>query len=657
MNEAVRQIKDQVNCIALFQRFWPQNYHEKGNSRCPFHADTTPSLQVSEERVYCHAEKTGWDAIALYARAMNLTNGEAIAKLSKELGIKGSSNGSSGHEIAVSPRKGRIVATYDYRDEGGNLLFQVVRKDPKAFLQRRPDGKGGWIWKLGEVRRVLYRLPEVLRADMVFVVEGEKDADNLHTLGLTATTCPQGAGQWEPEYSESLKGKHVVILPDNDDIGHKHAHNVGGFVFSGGAASIKIIELPDLPHKGDVSDWLAAGGNRESLLRLVEQSPKWKPAEFQDDHGGWSCFAQVNLDELRAGRFLETKPQPIRCLLKDSLPMGELGLVVGNGGIGKGFTLTELGIAVASEVPFFDGQFHVETPGKVFLFLGEDSEAILHHRVHGIIAELVDYGSIPEVATKLHDNLFIMCVAGEDTRLITPVDGVPEPSVAYQDLLELLCSIQDLRLVIFDPLSRFYVGNENDTTQATFFCSLLERIAKKTGASVLISHHTNKVAGKGRVALFQESLRGSSGFTNACRWQLNMAAVDEGEAKDLGIDPKEVNRYIWMKVTKKNFGPPEPPFLLRRENHGVLRRVVTPEVMETREVLHAIMRRISEESMNGKTFTKRTFCRAYNRTWHSYGEKKLEKLIDDAIEAGTISTRPGKNARNVNVEYLCVTCN
>jgi DNA primase len=100
-----------------------------------------------------------------------------------------------------------IVATYDYTDEGGNLLFQCVRTKPKDFWQRRPDGKGGWINNLQGVRRVLYRLPEVKSAQTVCVAEGEKDADNLAKLGFVATTNPLGAGKWRDEYSETLPEK------------------------------------------------------------------------------------------------------------------------------------------------------------------------------------------------------------------------------------------------------------------------------------------------------------------------------------------------------------------------------------------------------------------------------------------------------------------
>ena len=107
-----------------------------------------------------------------------------------------------------------IVSTYDYTDENGKLLFQTVRYEPKDFRQRRPDGNGGWIWNLKGVPRVLYRLPEVLKAQVVCVAEGEKDCDNLCKLGFTATTNPIGAGKWRVEYGDVLRGKDALILDE-----------------------------------------------------------------------------------------------------------------------------------------------------------------------------------------------------------------------------------------------------------------------------------------------------------------------------------------------------------------------------------------------------------------------------------------------------------
>ena len=190
--------------------------------------------------------------------------------------------------VARAPR-GEIEVTYDYRDEQGNLLFQAIRMRPKAFKQRRPDGKGGWLWKLSNTRRVLYKLPELLAADLketVFLVEGEKDVELLFALGATATTNPQGALKWREEYSSPLSGRHIVIIPDNDPVndtkpaeslkGQKHAMLVARSVHRV-AASVKVLELPGLPPRGDVSDWFDAGGILDKLYKLTRQVRPYGP--------------------------------------------------------------------------------------------------------------------------------------------------------------------------------------------------------------------------------------------------------------------------------------------------------------------------------------------------------------------------------------------
>src|SRR4051794_38394847 len=257
--------------------------------RCPAHDDQEPSLSLSvgeDGRLLwcCH---TGCDQAAVLGGLRKrgvLPNGDA-------------------REAKPKAGKGRIVAEYDYTDESGGLLFQAVRYQPKRFKQRRPDGRGGWAWDLEGVRRVLYRLPEVLAAEEVLIVEGEKDADRLRALGLVASTNPQGAGKWRPEYVEFLIGKRVVVLPDNDEAGRKHAGKVAASL-RGKAASVKVLELPGLPEKGDASDWLAAGHTADELRRLIdgaeERRPDWRHELLEGDDGPLACEANVAIALRRA---------------------------------------------------------------------------------------------------------------------------------------------------------------------------------------------------------------------------------------------------------------------------------------------------------------------------------------------------------------------
>jgi len=191
---------------------------------------------------------------------------------------------------APAARDRRVVERYDYRDVGGVLRFQVQRHKDKSFSVRRPKAplppgstpvasQDGWRMGLGDVPHILYRL-ELLsnNADaLVFVPEGEKDVDTLVRLGQTATCNPFGAGKWRLEYSQSLRDRNVVILPDNDAPGRAHAESVAAALHNI-AATVKILALPDLPEKGDVSDWIAAGHTAEELHRLATEAPTWAAA-------------------------------------------------------------------------------------------------------------------------------------------------------------------------------------------------------------------------------------------------------------------------------------------------------------------------------------------------------------------------------------------
>ena len=237
---------------------------------CPAHEDRRASLSISEgvnngAVLHCHA---GCEPAAVSA-ALGLSLADLMPPRTATAGkSKANANG-----------KPRIVASYDYRDEAGELLFQVVRYDPKDFRQRRPKPGGGWDWSVKGVRAVPYRLPELLAEPMrvVVVVEGEKDVDNLSRISVLATCNAGGAGKWTAEHAQHLRGRHVIILADNDETGRKHAQLVAATLYAI-AASVRIVYLPGLPPKGDVSDWLAAGGTKEELIGLAESAPVWTPA-------------------------------------------------------------------------------------------------------------------------------------------------------------------------------------------------------------------------------------------------------------------------------------------------------------------------------------------------------------------------------------------
>lgn len=166
----------------------------------------------------------------------------------------------------------KIVEVYDYKDETGVMRYQVVRLEPKSFRQRRPDNKGNWIYDLEGVPRLLYNLQALLEPsnEPIFIVEGEKDVNNLAKIGAIATTNSGGAGRWEKAFNKYFAGRSVIIVGDNDASGEGHAELVSKQVYRS-ASSVKMISLPSDVPKYDVSDYIEEGNTYDDLLYLARE--------------------------------------------------------------------------------------------------------------------------------------------------------------------------------------------------------------------------------------------------------------------------------------------------------------------------------------------------------------------------------------------------
>lgn len=239
--------------------------------KCPVHNGEGDNFAVDARTgmSHCHSQcGKGWDVLGLEMELWNQDFRTAKREVYKLLGKP---------EPSYADRD--VVAAYDYVDESGELAYQVVRKFPKRFVQRRPDGSGGWIWSLGNIPRVPYQLTQLLKQKSVVICEGEKDAIALTKRGLFATCNSEGAGNWKPELAPYFKDKRVVIIPDNDEPGRKHALKVAESLH-GMTQLLRIVELPDMPAKGDISDYLASGKTVDDLKALIAASQPYTP-DFQ----------------------------------------------------------------------------------------------------------------------------------------------------------------------------------------------------------------------------------------------------------------------------------------------------------------------------------------------------------------------------------------
>lgn len=298
-------------------------------ARCPAHEDDRPSLSITrgadnEPIVNCHAGCT-WQSIFAavgYSRTLGATESGSLRSARRE------------------------SAVYPYRDEHGDVAYEVVRYEPKDFRVRRPRPEGGYEWNLRGIARVPFRLPDLVRAakagETIYIVEGEKDALTLAKYGLLATTNAGGAGKWEPAWATYFAGATVVILPDNDVPGREHADAVLASL-QATAGRVRIIELPDLPPKGDVSDWLTLGHSIDELRSLARATANEEPTVAEA--GRTLKTGARRLSEWLTEVHLLTQP---RTLLPHLVVEGRVTLLSGREKIGKS-TLVAAAVAAASQ--------------------------------------------------------------------------------------------------------------------------------------------------------------------------------------------------------------------------------------------------------------------------------------------------------------------
>lgn len=261
--------------LALFSREKPIG-QDKWEALCPAHSDHEPSLHIrlADHKILIDC-KAGCSPNAI-VQAVGLTMSALFL---------------DDHRAKVDFFNKEIVCTYPYHNALGQPIYEVVRFTPKSFSQRRmdPSAPNGYQWGLRGVAPVLYHLPEVLKAIVdgttIAIAEGEKDVDNLRSLGFTATCNPMGAGKWRPSYTESLKGiKQVAVFVDNDAPGRKHAKHVATSLHEMGIA-VKVVEMPE-PGIKDITHWLEAKNlTAENITAIIDAAPPWTPdtSTFEDN--------------------------------------------------------------------------------------------------------------------------------------------------------------------------------------------------------------------------------------------------------------------------------------------------------------------------------------------------------------------------------------
>jgi AAA domain len=503
--------------------------HKSGNgwiARCPCHGDGKPSLSISDGAgtalVHCHAGCSQRDVIAELERRGLWQRKAGTAK--------------------------KIIATYDYTDQDGNVLFQVCRFEPKDFRQRKPDSAGGWTWSVKGVDQVPYRLPEIAEAiaseRIVFIVEGEKDADNLIKLGIPATCNAGGAGRWRDNLVPYFAGADVVLLPDNDRTGRDHANAVATKL-KPVANRVRVLELPGLPPKGDVSDWIKASGTSAELYHLAEGAPDWNlETESKSGEAGKKInFAPYAFPDPA------TIP-PRQWLYGRHYIRGAVTATIGAPGRAKSTaSMTEIvGMAVGRDL--LTGDVLPKGPLRAAYLNGEETQEELDRRV----AAICQHYSIKP--TDCGDRLWV--ISTRDSPIRVAVLGPQGNAVVDGDVVATLkewCSQNRIDVLAIDPLISFHSTRESDNGDIDVVCKqAFGAIAGKEVRSVDLVHHPRKLP-PGESSITVDDARGASALLSAVRLGRTLNFMTKAEAEQLGINEDDRRLHVKIENGKSNPGP------------------------------------------------------------------------------------------------------
>ena len=230
---------------------------------------------------------------------------------------------------------------------------------------------------------------------------------------------------------------------------------------------------------------------------------------------------------------------------------GTVGALVAPGATGKSFWALEAAMAVASKRADILG-LNPQYTGRVVYYAAEDPEIVLQHRLHAIGKHLN-----PAAREEVAERMQIKCVLGQRFNIVTHYSTV-------------IAESKDCRLIVFDTLSRIHELDENNNSEMAQLISLLEHIARETGAAVLFLDHIGKGVAREGSGGDQHAARGASALIDNSRYCANLSRITEKEAQLFGVSPEM--RPYWMKlaVSKQNYHAPIPDMLFRRTDGSVL---------------------------------------------------------------------------------------
>ena len=458
-----------------------------------FGTNGSKSVDLEKGCWYDHENENGGGVADLIRQGEGLPEGAPLQ------GILTSKFGISPKPLTFGTSLSTVTKQHDYKDASGQVVYQVTRSADKKFSQRRPDGKGGYIYNLKGVDPVPYNLPMILQAsdEPVFVVEGEKCADAMIKAGFIATTNSGGAGKWSDALSLHLEGRDVIVLPDNDPPGMRHADIVVSSLW-GKANKIKRVDLPGLPDKGDVVDYLRT----HTLEDLVAEVRKVEPlTEAPQVTEGDDSLTDADGNVIEPFETLDQDAvwsmPPVEFLIDQLLPEKAFTMMYGSPGSGKSFLAIDMALSVANGVPW---QGYETKRGAVLYIAGEGVGGFAKRwkawSKHKGMDKTPDMHVLP-VAVNFMDE-------EEITRLLYTIDRLDK----------------QFSMVVVDTVHRSMHGaEENSASEMARFIDACDTIQRHTGGTMLAVHHSGKNSAQGA--------RGSNSLLGAVSTSLMVGKSDD----------------------------------------------------------------------------------------------------------------------------------
>ncbi|MGN7612733.1 AAA family ATPase [Magnetococcales bacterium HHB-1] len=610
---------------------------------------TSTEIETSDGNAgvwFDHATGEGGDILSLWGKVHRL---DSVSDFSKILDEVDRWFGSFHPQPAYSTPKapptdelGPITGKWDYFDANGNLIACVYRYDSPGGKQFRP-----WDVKARKMRtpnpRPLYNQPGIKNSHDIVLVEGEKAAQALINQSITATTAMNGAKapvdktDWSP-----LKGKRVLIWPDNDQPGQEYALRAAQALQEAGVTSVAIMGIPaDKSEKWDAADAVNEGMDILTFLSTAN-------SEVLSESRG------VQLLDWTANQYAGEAPEQ-KFLVDEVFPMGVASILAAMGDTGKGMLTLDLAFHVATgsppEInvcpqPIAFGR-EIKEFGTAVVFTAEDDQ----HEVHRRFQRLDPAG----YRLREPERLIVVPLpnAGGPIPLVASGKNGPEATEQFLRIQEQLLALDDLKLIVFDPLSSFiHADITADPAAGSFATGLFASLATGTGAAVIIAHHMRKPQGNKPISSAEQArdaIRGSSALVDGVRMAYSLwpAKSDKQEEVFKLLKQNFVRNAVFQGAVVKSNGPADRKVRTYMRSPTGLLEDITEDLqrakLSTDDLNELLIKTIGRAAKNGRPFTHTGGSGVFKqrnrlpKAFHTVSRHRLEKMVQELM-----NQRPAK---------------